>query len=85
MPCIPAQAHRRFAGTYYIYLQDRILARNKKKEKLVAYSTTLKKKAACSSETSVNSYRTTWRYIPEDITLHSDLCENPNCGMLSFY
>jgi hypothetical protein len=31
-----------------------------------AYSLTLKMKAICSSETSVNFQRTTLRYIPED-------------------
>jgi hypothetical protein len=28
------------------------------------------------SETSVNTQRTTWRYIPEDDTLHKHRCEN---------
>jgi hypothetical protein len=27
--------------------------------------------AVCTSETSVNIYLTTWQYIPEDSTLHS--------------
>jgi hypothetical protein len=30
----------------------------------------------CSSETSVDIQRTTWRYIPEASTLHNYLCEN---------
>jgi hypothetical protein len=37
---------------------------------------TLKMKAICSSETSVDSQRTTWCYIPEDGTLHNHRCQN---------
>jgi hypothetical protein len=36
----------------------------------------LKMEAICFSETSVDSQRTTWRYIPEDGTLHNHCCEN---------
>jgi hypothetical protein len=32
--------------------------------------------ATCSSETSDLFQRTTWRYIPEDATLHNHRCEN---------
>jgi hypothetical protein len=34
-----------------------------------AYSSTLKMEATCSSETSVDFHRISWRYIPEDRTL----------------
>jgi hypothetical protein len=37
---------------------------------------TLKMNAICSSETSVDTQRTTRRYIPEDSTLHNHRCEN---------
>jgi hypothetical protein len=37
---------------------------------------TLKIKAMCSSETSVDTQRTTRRYIPEDGTLHNHRCDN---------
>jgi hypothetical protein len=37
---------------------------------------TLKMEAICSSETSVDTQRTTRRYIPEDGTLHNHRCEN---------
>jgi hypothetical protein len=37
---------------------------------------TLKMEAMCSSETSVDTKRTTWRYIPEDGTLHNQRCDN---------
>jgi hypothetical protein len=37
---------------------------------------TLKMEAICSSETSVDTQRTTQRYIPEEGTLHNHRCEN---------
>jgi hypothetical protein len=40
-----------------------------------AYST-LKMEAMCSSETSVNFQQATWRFIPEDRTLHNHRSEN---------
>jgi hypothetical protein len=42
----------------------------------LAYSSTLKMKASCSSETSVDVQRNTRRYIPVDRTLHNHRCEN---------
>jgi hypothetical protein len=33
-------------------------------------SSTLKMEAICSSETSIDTQRTTWRHIPENNTLH---------------
>jgi hypothetical protein len=36
----------------------------------------MKMEAGRSSETSVNFYRTTRRYIPEDGTLHKHRCDN---------
>jgi hypothetical protein len=47
--------------------------------------------AICSSETSVDTQRTTLRYIPEDGTLHNHRCENLKsdiifpCSFLSWY
>jgi hypothetical protein len=41
----------------------------------LAYSSTLKMEAICSSETSVGTQRTTRRYIPDDSTLNHR-CEN---------
>jgi hypothetical protein len=40
---------------------------------------TLKIEAICSSETSLNTQRTTRRVIPEDGTLHNHRCENLKC------
>jgi hypothetical protein len=42
----------------------------------LAYPSTLKMEVTCSTETSVDFQRTTWRYIPEDRTLHNHRCEN---------
>jgi hypothetical protein len=42
----------------------------------LAYSVTVKMGATYSSEMSVDFQRTTWRYIPEDRTLHNHRCEN---------
>jgi hypothetical protein len=39
-------------------------------------SSNLKMEAIWSSETSVDTQRTTWRYIPEVDTLHNHRCEN---------
>jgi hypothetical protein len=63
--CSPLSFNRRFEGTYRLHLQGR---RNK--------SSTLKMKAICSSETSVETQCTTRRHIPEDDTLHNHHCEN---------
>jgi hypothetical protein len=46
----------------------------------LAYSSTLKMEAICSSETSVGFHGTTRRYIPEDGTAHSDRCGNLRCN-----
>jgi hypothetical protein len=48
----------------------------------VAYSLTLKMETTCSSETLVEFQWTTWRYIPEDRTLHSYRHENLKSYML---
>jgi hypothetical protein len=42
----------------------------------LAYSSAMKKEAICTSKTTVDIQRTTRRYIPEDSTLHNQLCEN---------
>jgi hypothetical protein len=36
----------------------------------------LKMEAICSSKTSVGFQRPTWRYVPEDSTLHNHRCKN---------
>jgi hypothetical protein len=47
------------------------------------YFSTLKMEAICSSEMSGDTQRTTWRYIPEDYTLHNHRCENLESYILS--
>jgi hypothetical protein len=42
----------------------------------LAYSSTLKMEATCSSETSVEFQRNTRHYTPEDRTPLKHLCEN---------
>jgi hypothetical protein len=52
----------------------------------LAYSSSLKMEATCSSETSVDSKLTTWRCIPEGRTLHDHNSENLksfNCNEFS--
>jgi hypothetical protein len=47
----------------------------------IIYSSTLKMKATCSSKTLAEFQRTTWRYIPEDRSLHDHRRENPKSCM----
>jgi hypothetical protein len=63
IPCSPLKVDRRFGGTYRLHpcLPPAFM---------LAYSSTLKLEAACSSETSVDFQWTIWHYIPEDTTLH---------------
>jgi hypothetical protein len=42
----------------------------------LAYPSVVKMKAVCSCETSVHFKQNTWRYIPEDRTLHNHRCAN---------
>jgi hypothetical protein len=75
-PCSPLSLNRRFEGTSpptcLLVFTELI-------------SSTLKKKAICSSETSVETQRITRRYIPEDDTLHNHLCEKPQLLQLIQY
>jgi hypothetical protein len=68
--------NRRFGETYRLHLQGRachLLSRSFLAQLIFS---ALEKEAICSSETSVDSERTTRRYIPEDGTLHNHRCEN---------
>jgi hypothetical protein len=76
-PCSPVKANGCFGGTCRLHLQGR--ARNQACFMLVsrlAYSSTLKMEAICSSETSVDVHRNARRYIPEDRALHNHRCNN---------
>jgi hypothetical protein len=76
-PCSPLKVNRRFRGTFRLHLQGRRISRGRSQrerwqvETLVfcsAYFSTLKMEAICSSETSVDTQRTT-RRISQKIVL----------------
>jgi hypothetical protein len=48
------------------------------------YSYTLKMELIYLFETSVGFERTTWRYIPEDVTVHNHRFENPKSYNIKF-
>jgi hypothetical protein len=86
-PCSPLKFNRHFGRTCRLHLQSRKIGQarsqlepdSKQSFMLVsclAYSSTLKMKATCSSETSVDFQRTTQRYIPEKRTFQGHRCEN---------
>jgi hypothetical protein len=61
--------YRRFEGSCRLHIQaQRMIEANKRACCLhlarLVYCTVIKKEAARSSETSVNSYQATWRHIP---------------------
>jgi hypothetical protein len=64
-PCSPLSVNRRFGGTYGLHIHFR------KDGKLLRWFlaqlifSNMKMEAVCSSETSVDTQRATWRYIPE--------------------
>jgi hypothetical protein len=49
---------------------------------ILSSSSILKKETVCPSETLMNLYRTTWRYIPEYRSLHNHSWENLRCYKL---
>jgi hypothetical protein len=81
-PCSPLKVNRYFGGTCRFHLQSRRISQERNGREAgskqryftllscLTYSSILKMKATCSSETSVDIQRTTRRYIPEDRTLH---------------
>jgi hypothetical protein len=64
-PCSLLKIIRRFGGIYLIDLQV-LLATCLRLLSCLAYSSTLKMEATCSSETSVDFLQKTRRYIPEN-------------------
>jgi hypothetical protein len=85
-PCSPLKVNRQFGRTCRLHLQGRKIrqARNQSEAgsgPLFFYSSTLTMEATCPSGTSVDFKRPTWRYIPEDGTLHNHRCENPKSGL----
>jgi hypothetical protein len=92
MLCSPLKIDRRFGGTYRLFLQGRRISQRGNQNVVnvallatcftllscLSYSSTLKMEALCSSETSIEFQRTTWRYIREERTLYNHRCENLN-------
>jgi hypothetical protein len=72
-PCSPSSLNRRFGGTYRLHLQDWKNKLSKQPVRKPFIFTTQKMETICSSETSVNTQRSTWSYIPEDGNLR---CSN---------
>jgi hypothetical protein len=82
-PCSPFRGQRLFGGTYRLHLQggrnnfSKQAACSSRCHLLACWflaeiiSSSLKMEATCSSETSVDTQRTTRRYIPEFATNHS--------------
>jgi hypothetical protein len=74
MLCSLLKVSRSFGDMCCLYLQSQrsSQARNQLFS-CSAYSSTLKTEVTCSSKMSADFQQTTWRYIPEDTTLH---CHN---------
>jgi hypothetical protein len=72
-PCSPLSVSRRLGGTYRLHLQGRMPLASRWFLAQIIFST-VKMEAICSSEMSVDTQRTTRRYIPEIGTLHNHRC-----------
>jgi hypothetical protein len=81
-PCSLLSFKRRFGRMYRLHLQGRRNRFSKPASKQV--SSTLKMEAIHSSETLVETQRTTQRHIPEDDTLQNQRCENLH-GVIRFF
>jgi hypothetical protein len=81
MQCSPLKVNRRFGKVFRLQLQVRrissaLLSTCFLLVSCLAYSSTLKMEATCSSEKWVGFQRTTRLYIPEGRTLSNHRCEN---------
>jgi hypothetical protein len=74
MPCSLLKVNQRFGGIYR--LQVASLPPAFTPVSCLAYFSTLKIQAICSSEMSVDFQWTTQHYIPEDSTVYNHCCEN---------
>jgi hypothetical protein len=77
MPCSLLKVNRLFGGTYRLHPQGRISRAKYQREgrwQVVFCSAylTLRMKAICSSEMSIDFHQTTWCYIPEDSILNNN-------------
>jgi hypothetical protein len=71
-PCSPLNVSRRFGGTHRLQA-ELCLPPAFTLVSYSAYPSTLKMEAICSSETSADTQRSTWRYTPE---YDNHRCEN---------
>jgi hypothetical protein len=73
-PCSSLSVNRCFGGTYRLHLQGRRISRARNQRESRSHPlnlfSTLTMETICSSETSVDTQRTTRRYVPKDGTLH---------------
>jgi hypothetical protein len=80
-PCTPLSVNRCFEGTYHLHLQgwENWFSKKPAWKQVASCWTffTLKMEAICSSETSVDTQRTTRRYISEDGTLQVNFLSLP--------
>jgi hypothetical protein len=85
-PCRPLKVNWRFGEICRFHLQGRpLISTCFTLIYCLAYNLTLKMNAKYSSEMSVEFQQTTWRYIPEDRTLHNHRCENLKSYIIRFY
>jgi hypothetical protein len=82
MHCNPLKVNRRFGGTFRLHIRGRRISQAITAIthcfmllSCLAYYSTLKMET-CSSETSDDFQHTTWRYSPEDRSLHNYRCDN---------
>jgi hypothetical protein len=89
-PCSPARINQRLGGPYRLYLQET----SKKQARIaacfllvscLAYSSTLKMEAICSSEMLIGFYRTTWYYTQEDRIFIVTAVRTPNSTLLYLF
>jgi hypothetical protein len=68
-PCSHREVHRRFEEIYCMHLQEWRVSQARSQQETNSKQT-MNMEAVCSSETSMNFYRTTRRKISGDSTLH---------------
>jgi hypothetical protein len=86
-PCrvVPSMRPRPFRFTFIIIVSFELYSLTSTLVSCLAYSSTLKMEAKCSSEVSVDFRRTTRRYTPEDGTLDNHRFESLKSCVLVCY
>jgi hypothetical protein len=92
--CSQVETGRHSGGADWLHLQGRRTNQASSQQKVewkqiscLAYFSTLKMEAVCSSKSFIRIYQSTQRYIPEGSTIHSHRCKNlkSNKGFLVFF